>query len=92
MMHDIKVTVYYGPLVWFEDQVDEEEDEGLLEEACAHDERHREIRVIQEGEESSKYEEFERPNRLIAKSGDYASLSEHVISNFPGLIKSLAPF
>lgn len=86
-----KVTAYYGPLLWFEDQVREDEDEGLLEATFAHDELRREFRIVQAGDSRVEPEEPEHVGRLIAKSGDYASLSEHVISNFPGLIQALRP-
>ncbi|TYL51172.1 AAA family ATPase [Agromyces mariniharenae] len=86
-----KVTIYYGPLSWFEMKVKESENDGLLEAVFEHDERRRELRVVQDGAERSEPEPMERPKRLVAKSGDYASLHEHVISNFPGLIRSLNP-
>ncbi|MFK0071900.1 AAA family ATPase [Arthrobacter woluwensis] len=86
-----KVTVYYGPPSWFEGAVEESENEGLLEAVFDHEERRREFRIVQDGVERSDPDEIERPERLIAKSSDYASLNEHVISNFPGLIRSLNP-
>lgn len=86
-----KVTVYYGPSSWFESAVKESGSEGLLEAVFDHEERHRELRIVQEGADRTKPDVIERPIRLVAKSGDYASLNEHVISNFPGLIRSLNP-
>lgn len=86
-----KVTVYYGPSSWFENVVSESGNDGLLEAVFDHDERHRELRIVQDGVERAKPETMVRPERLIAKSGDYASLNEHVLTNFPGLIRSLNP-
>lgn len=84
-----KVTIYYGPLSWFEQKVIEGEGEGLLEAVFDHDERQREHRFFQGDAERPEREAPPRLPRLIAKSGDYASLNEHVISNFPGLIGAL---
>ncbi|MDV7102048.1 AAA family ATPase [Gordonia amicalis] len=90
MSPDTKITVYYGPLSWFDEIVGEAEDEGLLEAAFALDEKRREFRLAKDDDEDDEVE-IDRPERLIAKSGDYASLNEHVISNFSGLIRTLDP-
>ncbi|WP_449279812.1 AAA family ATPase [Leucobacter sp. GX0328] len=93
MQPETKVTVYYGPLAWFDATVAEQEEEGILEAASELDERRKEFRIVgfPGDNEQQEDEQFDRPQRLIAKSGDYASLSEHVISNFPGLIQALRP-
>ena len=93
MQPETKVAVYYGPASWFDEQVAEKEEEGLLEAVSALDERRKEFRLVDDRDGAERPEATERdyPERLVAKSGDYASLSEHVISNFPGLIQSLRP-
>ncbi|MEI3866340.1 AAA family ATPase [Microbacterium sp. CCNWLW134] len=91
MPRKTKITIYYGPLSWFERKVEESEGDGLLEAVFQHDEQRREFRIVQDGVEPASRNPIERPPRLVAKSGDYASLNEHVISNFPGLIRTLNP-
>nr|WP_201468474.1 AAA family ATPase [Microbacterium hydrocarbonoxydans] len=94
MSGDIKIVVYYGPLSWFQEQTKKKHSEGLLESVFAHDELLRELRVVmppQDGERPRKNPRWKRPKRLVAESGDYASLQEHVITNFPGLLRALNP-
>lgn len=94
MSSDTKVTIYYGPLSWFQKQLGSEERESLLELAYARDELSRQHRVVVEGQEvpaSDDQNAQDRPNRVAAESSDYASLNEHVISNFAGLIRSIHP-
>ena len=86
-----RVIIHYGPLSWFDSTVKNSDRDGILDAVFEHDERKRELRIVQDGVDRAEADPVERPKRLIAKSGDYASLHEHVISNFPGLIRSLNP-
>ncbi|MEV8183287.1 AAA family ATPase [Specibacter sp. NPDC078692] len=90
MANDVKVTIYFGPLSWFEQCVGKKKKEGLLEAVFAREENLRQLRVVlpedSSNEDRSKPKR-KRPKRLIAESGDYASLQEHAITNFPGLVQ-----
>ncbi|MFJ3473986.1 AAA family ATPase [Microbacterium maritypicum] len=94
MSGDTKIVVYYGPLSWFQEHARKRKSEGLLESVFAHDELLRELRVVmppQDDETPREKRRWKRPKRLVAESGDYASLKEHVITNFPGLLRALNP-
>lgn len=91
MPSDTKVTVYYGPLAWFEEQLGKQERESLLEIAYERDEANRRHMHVIHGQEAALPERPPRPKRVVVESSDYASLSEHVITNFAGLIRSINP-
>lgn len=91
MASDTKVTIYYGPLSWFDQQIEGLPCDSLMEIVYARDEVNRQLRVVIPGQQESEPEEQERPEHLVAESGDYASLSEHAITNFVGLIRSIDP-
>lgn len=91
MADDTKVTIYYGPLSWFKEQLGEQKQESLLEIAFQLDEANRRFTHVMEGQEAPAPESPPRPKRVVAESSDYASLSEHVITNFAGLIRSINP-
>ncbi len=94
MSNDTKVIIYYGPLSWFEQCVGKKKTEGLLEAVFAREERLRQLTVVvpDQGGDADKAEpKRKRPKRLVAESGDYASLQEHAITNFPGLVQAHNP-
>lgn len=91
MPSDTKVTIYYGPLAWFQEQLGKKERESLLEIAYERDEALRRHTHVVEGQEAPAPEALPRPQRVVAESSDYASLGEHVITNFAGLIRSINP-
>lgn len=80
MASDTKVTIYYGPLSWFDQQIEGLPCDSLMEIVYARDEVNRQLRVVIPGQQESEPEEQERPEHLVAESGDYASLSR----SFPG--------
>jgi len=92
MASDTKVTIYYGPLAWFEDQVAKKQPDSLLELVFERDEASRLVTHVVEGQQASIPEVLTRqPKHLAAESSDYASLNEHVITNFAGLVRSISP-
>ncbi|AKE89611.1 AAA family ATPase [Rhodococcus aetherivorans] len=91
MSADTTVTIYYGPLTWFEEQLGEEEYEGLLDIVYERDEANRRYTHVVEGQTPAEEEPAERPGHVVAESSDYASLNEHVITNFAGLVRSINP-
>ncbi|MBN6749602.1 AAA family ATPase [Micrococcus luteus] len=92
MGSDTKVTVYYGPLSWFEKQIGKGARRYLLDALNERDEARRRIRHTVDGQESMEDETpVPRPDRLIAMSGDYASVHEHAITNFVGLVREINP-
>lgn len=95
MPTDTKISIYYGPLSWFEESTGEKKkNEGLLEAVFKREESNRQLRVVmpdREGEPKQITPKKRRPKRLIAESGDYASLQEHVITNFAGLVQAHNP-
>lgn len=92
MESDTEVTVYYGPLSWFENQLGNGVQQYLLDAIDERDEARRRIRHTVEGQVSTEEEVPEsRPDRLIAMSSDYASVNEHAITNFVGLVRRINP-
>ncbi|WP_175955255.1 AAA family ATPase [Schaalia sp. Marseille-Q2122] len=92
MGSDTKVTVYYGPLSWFENQLGKGSRRYLLDALNERDEARRRIRHTVDGQESREEETpAPRPDRLIAMSSDYASVHEHAIINFVGLVREINP-
>jgi ATP-dependent Clp protease ATP-binding subunit ClpA len=90
MGSDTKVTVYYGPLSWFEKQLGKGSRRYLLDAVNERDETKRQIRVTADGQESTKEEPpAPRPDLLIAMSSDYASFNEHAITNFAALVREI---
>lgn len=91
MPSDTKITIYYGPLSWFDRQVEDLTCDSLMEIMYERDEVNRQLRVVVPDQQEREPEESTAPEHVVAESGDYASLSEHAITNFAGLIRSIAP-
>ncbi len=92
MASDTKVTVYYGPLSWFEEQLGGGPRRYLLDAVDERDETKRRIRHTVDGQEAEEAEaSVPRPTRLVAVSTDYASVQEHAITNFVRLIREINP-
>lgn len=91
MPADTKVTVYYGPLSWVKKELGRRKRLGLLEIVYERDELNRHFTHSMPGQEPLEEKAVERPTHVVAESGDYASLNEHVITNFAGLIRSINP-
>lgn len=95
MSTDTEVTIYYGPLHWFRQQVGTYDNESLLELIHDLDDQRRQFRLIVPGQEPEQLDDQPetpaRPTRVTAESSDYATLHEHVLSNFAGLIGSIRP-
>lgn len=89
---DTKVKVYYGPLSWFEKQLCKRPRRYLLDAVNERDEARRRIRHTVDGQESAEEEaSAPRPDCLIVMSSDYASVHEHAITNFVGLVREINP-
>ncbi|MDR7381724.1 AAA family ATPase [Promicromonospora iranensis] len=87
-----RVTIYYGPLSWFKEQLGKKSWDSLLEIVYERDEASRHITHGIAGQDEPATEEpVPGPNCVAAESSDYASLQEHVITNFAGLIRSIDP-
>lgn len=91
MPGDTRVTVYYGPLSWFKKKLGTRQRESLLEIAYAREEALRQLKVVAPGHDEAGPDEPGQPEQVFAESSDYASLNEHVITNFAGLIRSISP-
>lgn len=91
MSGDTEITIYYGPLSWFVDQVGEDRT-NLLDVVYERDEANRRHTHVLEGQDQLPPEDqLPRLAKLAAESSDYASLSEHAITNFSGLVRSIDP-
>ncbi|WP_019749110.1 AAA family ATPase [Rhodococcus erythropolis] len=89
---DTSVTIYYGPLSWFEEELGDQDCDYLLDIVGERDEARRRIHHVVDGREQGEPEEpFLPPERLVAVSSDYASVQEHAITNFTGLIRDIDP-
>lgn len=86
------VTIYYGPLAWFDKQLGDGDRDYLIDLVNERDEARRRVIHVVEGQEAAQQsEEYERPKRLVAESNDYASIQEHAIMNFIGLVRLINP-
>lgn len=87
-----KVTICYGPPFWFEEVLGKGARKYLLDALNERDAAMRRHRHTIDGQERSVGEEVApRVKRLIAMTGDYASVSEHAITNFVGLVREIDP-
>lgn len=93
MTPSTKVTVYFGPLSWFQGLLGEPARDSLLDLAFERDEASRRLKVVMPDQEPEDEDNGDaiRPENVVAESGDYASLSEHVITNFAGLVSAIRP-
>lgn len=92
MGSETKVTLYYGPTSWFTEALGKGAHTYLLDAVNERDEAKRRHRHTVDGQEKAFEEEpAARPKRLVAMSGDYASVSEHAITNFVGLVRQIDP-
>lgn len=93
MIGDINVTIYYGPQSWFDQEIGSLESMPLLEIVYERDERARIVwhRVDGQSAPTEGDEDEDGPEDIVAGSGDYASLNEHAITNFAGLVRSIRP-
>lgn len=92
MSSSTTVSIYYGPLSWFESKVKKKKCTGLLDIVYERDEANRRhIHVVEGQEAPPSQESAPRLEHVAAESSDYASLNEHVITNFAGLVRSINP-
>jgi ATP-dependent Clp protease ATP-binding subunit ClpA len=93
MSDSTAVTIYNGPRAWFDQELEKcGERELLLDIVYERDEATRRHVLVLEGREVEVPDEpAPRPEHVVAASSDYASLNEHVITNFAGLIRSIDP-
>src|SRR5687768_2897342 len=91
MRGDTRVTIYYGPLAWLREQLGTKEHQYLLDIVGERDDARRLITHKIEGQAEPEENTAPRPRRVVAESTDYASVQEHAIMNFVGLIRSIDP-
>lgn len=92
MPTDPTVSIYYGPASWSKGHVRDLERVGLLDVVYERDEANRRHTHIVEGQEPAEAGQApKRAKHVVAESSDYASLNEHVITNFTGLVRSINP-
>jgi ATP-dependent Clp protease ATP-binding subunit ClpA len=91
VLSEPKVTIYYGPLSWFEEQLAGREHENLLDLFLERDEQTRRHTHVVQGQEVENEDETEPPDVAVAYSADYATLAEHVLSNFSGHVRQISP-
>ena len=92
MPSDTKVTIYYGPLSWLHEQLGGKKRKFLLDVVNELDEGRRRIIHQVEGQPAPEDKgALPRPKRIVTESADYASVQEHAVMNFVGLIRSINP-
>lgn len=92
MAADIEVVIYYGPASWFHDQIGDRKTKNLVALTHEMDERQRQLRVtgLREADDQP-VPKPRRPKLVVAEASDFASLNEHVITNFAGFVRNLRP-
>ncbi|KIS27840.1 peptidase S14 [Arthrobacter sp. SPG23] len=91
MSADTTVSIFYGPLSWFKQELGDLEHESLLELVHELDEERRQFRLVGHGQQEPLESSRQRPALVVAESNDYASFNEHFITNFAGQIRSIDP-
>lgn len=91
MSSDIKVTLYEGPSSWFQEEIASSKPQNFLDLIYKQDEDRKKIRIVNELEEDTNEDILERPTNVFIETGDYASLNEHVITNFDAVLRSINP-
>lgn len=91
MSADVEVTIYYGPLDWFTAALDGEEHESLLTLMLESESERRQFSWKNSSEESNEAEPAPRPPLVSMTSGEYASLHEHVLTNFAWEVGRINP-
>lgn len=90
-VNDTRVTFYYGPLSWFEKELGDMPRDYLLDVVNERDEARRRFHVVTPQDSVDDEDEEVDIELLVAFSGDYASVQEHAITNFVGLIRDIGP-
>lgn len=91
-MADTEVKIYFGPPSWFHEQVGGVlKTTNLVTLVMREDARRRELRVVTPEHLGNPEGKSRRPKHVVAESSDYASLNEHVITNFGQLIREMRP-
>ena len=92
MAVETEVAIYYGPPSWFHQIVGDAEAKNFVTLVSEADEIRRRLRVVVPGEaEDQPAPNPSGPDLAVAESSDYASLQEHVITNFANLVAELRP-
>lgn len=89
--NDVEVSIFYGPLSWFNRKIGSDEVESLLEITYERDEARRQIKLIAPDQQETDEPPAPRPTLVVAESSDYATFNEHFITNFAGQIRSINP-
>lgn len=90
-VNDTRVTFYYGPLSWFEKELGDMPRDYLLDVVNERDEARRRFHVVTPQVSDDDEDEEVDIELLVAFSSDYASVQEHAITNFVGLIRDIGP-
>ncbi|AOX65735.1 peptidase S14 [Curtobacterium sp. BH-2-1-1] len=91
MAADVEVVICYGPLDWFTGILDGEDHESLLTLMLEEDTVRRQLVVTNPSAEPAVADVPPRPALVSMTSGEYASLREHVITNFAWEVSRLNP-
>lgn len=91
MSADVEVIIYDGPLDWFTAALDGEEHESLLTLMLESESERRQFSWKNSSEESNEAEPAPRPVLVSMTSGEYASLHEHVLTNFAWEVGRINP-
>lgn len=90
MSNDPVVIICYGPVSWFEEQLGDRAWDGLLDIVYERDEASRQHTHVIPGQTFPDPAKTKpKSERVVAWSSDYASLNDHVIANFVGLVRSI---
>lgn len=90
-MADTEVVIYYGPPSWFHERVGEAKTKNFVELMMKSDEERRQLTVHVPGADVEPEPKPKRPRRVVVESSDFASLNEHVITNFAQHVRNVNP-
>lgn len=89
--NNVQVSIFYGPLSWFNEKIGSHEPESLLDITYERDEARRQIKLLAPDHQEENEHPKPRPVLVVAESSDYATFNEHFITNFAGQIRAISP-
>ena len=92
MSSSTEIDIYYGPREWFNRQLPTMRNDNFLELVLERDQAPQHHLHHVPGQPAPEPPEpRRRPKRVVIESNDFASINEHAVTNFAGLIRTISP-